>query len=91
MPYERRMNRMVKLKITAKGQVTLRKEVLQDLGVTVGDNLNLEKLPDGRYAIGSAPKGKITDAFGILKRPGQRPVSIEEMNEVIADSWAGKR
>jgi hypothetical protein len=85
------MNKMVKLKITAKGQVTLRKDVLHDLGVAVGDNLTLEKLPDGRYAIGSAPKGKITDAFGILKRPGQRTVSIEEMNEVIADSWAGKR
>ncbi|HBK91522.1 MAG TPA: transcriptional regulator, partial [Parvularcula sp.] len=29
--------------------------------------------------------------FGKLKRPGQRSISIEEMNEVIADSWAGKR
>jgi hypothetical protein len=37
------------------------------------------------------PTGKISDAFGTLKRPGQRRISIEEMNEVIAKAWAGKR
>ena len=91
VPYICRMNMPAKLKITAKGQVTLRKEVLRDLGVTVGDSVILEKLADGGYAIRPAPKGKISDVFGLLKRPGQRPISIEEMNEVIADSWAGKR
>jgi antitoxin PrlF len=85
------MGTMTPLKITAKGQVTLRKEVLRDLGVTVGDKVMLEKLSDGGYAIRPAPKGKISDIYGLLKRPGQRPISIEEMNEVIADSWAGNR
>jgi hypothetical protein len=37
-----------------------------------------------------APTGKISDAFGILKRPGQRAITIEEMNEVIAKGWAGE-
>ena len=71
--------------------MTLRKEVLRDLGVAVGDNVVLEKLPDGGYAIRPPPKGKISDIFGILKRPGQPRLTIEEINEVIADSWAGKR
>jgi hypothetical protein len=40
---------------------------------------------------GTPPTGKISDAFGTLKRPGQRRISIEEMNDIIAKAWAGKR
>ncbi|MEI9992123.1 MAG: AbrB/MazE/SpoVT family DNA-binding domain-containing protein [Rhizomicrobium sp.] len=71
--------------------MTLRKEVLRDLGVAPGDDILLEKLPDGSYLMRPRPKGKISDVFGMLKRPGQRPVTIEEMNEAIAEGWAGKR
>ena len=79
------------LTVTAKGQVTFRKDVLQHLGVTKGQKLSVEKLPNGEVKLRAKPTGKISDVFGMLKRPGQRPVSIEEMNEVIADAWAGKR
>ena len=83
---------MTTLTVTAKGQVTLRKELLEHLGVKPGDKIEVEKLPNGRVQV-SAPQrtGKISDAFGMLKRPGQPTLTIEEMNEVIADSWAGKR
>ena len=33
----------------------------------------------------------ISDIFGMLKRPGQPTPTIEDINEVIADSWAGGR
>jgi hypothetical protein len=79
------------LTITAKGQVTLRKDVLQHLGVNNGAKVSVEKLPNGVVQIRAKPTGKISDVFGMLKRPGQRPISIEEMNEAIADGWAGKR
>jgi AbrB family looped-hinge helix DNA binding protein len=82
---------MTVLTITAKGQVTLRKDILLHLGVSAGDKVNVEKLSDGRIQVRAAPTGKISDVFGMLKRPGQRPITIEEMNEVIAESWAGKR
>jgi len=36
------------------------------------------------------PSGDIAKFFGSLKREGQRPVSIEEMNEAIAKGWAGQ-
>ena len=83
---------MTQLTITSKGQVTLRKDVLEHLGVRPGDKIEVEKLPDGRVQV-CAPRrtGKISDLSGILKRPGQPVLSIEEMNEIIADSWAGKR
>jgi AbrB family looped-hinge helix DNA binding protein len=83
---------MTQLTVTAKGQVTLRKDVLEHLGVRPGDKIEVEKLPDGRITV-SAPQrgGKFSELAGMLKRPGQPVLTIEEMNEVIADSWAGKR
>ena len=36
------------------------------------------------------PKSKISNVFGLLKRNGQSAISIEEMNETIADGWADK-
>ncbi|MDH2351145.1 AbrB/MazE/SpoVT family DNA-binding domain-containing protein [Bradyrhizobium sp. SSUT112] len=81
------------LTITAKGQVTLRKDLLEHLGVHPGDKISIEKLPGGRVEVKAArPIGKISDAFGFLKgKTNDRSLSIEEMNEVIADGWAGKR
>jgi len=38
------------------------------------------------------PTAKIPDIFGSLKRKKKgRPLSIEEMNKIIARGWAGKR
>ncbi|MDR7256314.1 AbrB family looped-hinge helix DNA binding protein [Sphingomonas sp. BE270] len=77
--------------ITSKGQITLRKELLAHLGVRPGDKISLEKLPDGRVAIRPDKKTGKIDAFcGFLKREGQEPISIEEMNEVIERGWAGE-
>lgn len=84
---------MATLTVTAKGQVTLRKDLLEHLGVHPGEKISIEKLPGGRVEVKAArPNGKISDAFGFLeaKRKG-RSLSIEEMNEIIADGWAGKR
>lgn len=77
--------------ITSKGQITLRKELLRHLGIKPGDKVRLDKLPDGRVVIAPMKStGKISDFFGSLKREGQRPISIEEMNEAIAKGWAGE-
>jgi AbrB family looped-hinge helix DNA binding protein len=80
------------LTVTAKGQVTLRKDVLEHLGVRAGDKIAVEKLPNGRIEVRApAPSGEISRVFGLLKPKGGKPVSIEEMNETAAAGWAGKR
>ena len=83
---------MSTLTITAKGQVTLRKDLLQHLGVQAGEKVAVEKLPDGRIEVKAArPTGKISDVFNLLKREGGPVLSIEEINQIAADGWAGKR
>jgi len=84
---------MTILTVTAKGQVTLRKDLLKHLGVHPGEKITLDKLPDGRIEVKAArPTGKISDVFGSLKaKRKSRTLSIEDMNEIIARGWAGKR
>jgi AbrB family looped-hinge helix DNA binding protein len=84
---------MSTLTVTAKGQVTLRKDLLDHLGVHPGEKITVDKLPDGRIEVKAArPTGRISDVFGALrtKRRG-RVLSIGDMNKVIARGWAGKR
>src|SRR5262249_42565941 len=84
---------MSTLTVTAKGQVTLRKDLLEHLGVQPGEKIVVDKLPDGRIEVKAArPAGKISDVFGHLKaqRKG-RTLSIDDMNRIIARGWAGKR
>jgi bifunctional DNA-binding transcriptional regulator/antitoxin component of YhaV-PrlF toxin-antitoxin module len=79
------------LTVTAKGQVTLRKELLQHLGVQPGEKVSVGKLPDGRIEVKAVrPSGKISDAFGLLKSDNGPVLSIEDMNRIIADGWAAK-
>ena len=80
------------LTVTSKGQVTLRREVLEHLGVTPGDKITIDFLPSGRAEVRAAKSPASIEGFiGCLAKPGTRPVSIDEMNEITAQGWAGKR
>lgn len=79
------------LTVTAKGQVTLKKELLRHLGVHPGQQIEVVQLPGGELRVRAVRRtGKISDVFGMLKREGQRVISIEEMNEAIEKAWAGQ-
>jgi bifunctional DNA-binding transcriptional regulator/antitoxin component of YhaV-PrlF toxin-antitoxin module len=83
---------MSTLTVTAKGQVTLRKDLLQHLGVQPGEKIAAEKLPDGRIEIKAArPTGKISDFFDCLKQENGPSLTIEEIGEITRRAWAGKR
>jgi AbrB family looped-hinge helix DNA binding protein len=82
---------MSTLTVTAKGQVTFRKDVLMHLGVQPGDKINVEKLPDGRIEVKAMRRsGHISDVFGFLKRENGPALSVEEINRIAAEGWAGK-
>ena len=79
------------LTVTTKGQVTLRRDILNHLGVHPGDRISVEMLPDGRVEVRAAPPaGKISDVFGALKRENSRALSIEDINDIAARGWAGE-
>lgn len=81
---------MSTLTITAKGQVTFRKDILRHLGIGPGEKLAVDKLPDGRVEVRAAPTGRISAVFNSLKKPGARRLSVDEMNKIIARGWTAK-
>jgi len=83
---------MTMLTVTAKGQVTFRKDVLRHLGMQPGDKLELTLLPGGRAELrASRPGGSIDDFIGLLSGRTDRVLSIEEMKEIAGAGWAGEK
>lgn len=81
----------VTVTVTSKGQVTLRKEVLEHLGARPGDRLEVELLPSGRIEARTKRGTPASKLFGMLKRPGEPARTIEDINEAAAAGWAGER
>ncbi len=79
---------MSTLTVTARGQVTFRKEVLQHLGIKPGEKIELDLLPDGRAELKAAqPKGSFRELRGLLKgKTNGARLSIEEINDAIAEA-----
>jgi len=81
---------MSTLTITAKRQITFRKDLLKHLGVNPGEKVLVEKLPNGRIEVtASRPTGKISDVFNLLKRKGGPSLPID-INEITARGWSRK-
>lgn len=74
----------LELTVTAKGQVTLRRAALDHLGVAPGAKVSVSLLENGRIElVAAAVRDDMKSLRGALRRSGQRPVSLEEMQEAI--------
>ena len=79
---------MTTLTVTARGQVTFRKDVLKHLGIRPGEKIELNLLPDGRGMLEAAkPSGSIHQFIGLLAGKTQRVGTLEDMDAAIADGW----
>ena len=82
---------MATLTVTARGQVTFRKEVLQHLGVKPGEKIRLELLPGGTAKVHAAkPTGSIQDLFGCLAGKTKVKLTIDEIKKATEQAWAGE-
>ena len=80
----------ITLTVTAKGQITLRKEVLEHLGVRPGDRLDVDLLQNRRLQVRATQGKSVTTIFGMLARPATPARSVEELNETASAGWAGE-
>jgi antitoxin PrlF len=80
---------MALLSVTARGQVTFRKDVLQHLGIRPGEKIEMDKLPEGRLSLRAArPTGKIDRFLGLLAGKTRKIATLDEINEAAAAGWA---
>lgn len=68
--------------VTSRGQTTLPKDVRRALALTPGDQLRYVILDDGQVRI--LRTRPVSDLAGILRRDGQVPVSLADMDAAIA-------
>ena len=79
---------MSRATITAKGQITIPKEVRTAIGVEPGDLLDFVRLEDGNYAIIPATVS-IKSLKGVFKRSG-KPATLAEMDAAIVSGARGE-
>ena len=76
--------------VTSKGQITLPKAVRDVLRVDTGDQVDFVISEQGEVTVHPLTVD-ITELRGMLKRPGQRAVTVEEMNAAILRQHSRKR
>jgi antitoxin PrlF len=90
---------MTILTVTSEGDVTLDRELLQTLDIAPGDRLVVLPRAEGGLSLSPVPeagvdgvrrKGGLEAFFGSLRKSSRRAPSLEEINEAIADGWAGE-
>lgn len=80
---------MTALTITTKGQITLRRELLQYLGIAPGQQVEVHKQANGVLTLqAKAPQG--LEAFAGCLPPPPKALSVDEINAIIATGWAGQ-
>ena len=83
---------MATLTVTAKGQITLKQELLRHLNVAPGQKVDVEKLPGGQLKVTPARKKHSIEAFsGFLAKKGTPRLTIAQIKKITEDAWAGKR
>ncbi|MHB1201813.1 MAG: AbrB/MazE/SpoVT family DNA-binding domain-containing protein [Acidithiobacillus sp.] len=75
--------------VTDKGQITVPKEIRDRIGIVPGSKLDFELMDDGSLRVRVLARGA-ENLFGLVHRPGQAPLSVEDMDEGIADAVAAR-
>jgi len=73
--------------MTSKGQITVPKEVRDELGLVAGSKVMFVKLRGSQYRL-IARTGTVEDFIGVLYDPTDRALSIAEINDAIAEGGA---
>lgn len=81
---------MFALTVTAKGQITLKRELLQYLGISPGQQLEVNKLANGVLTLHAKTEHGLETFSGCLPKPS-KALSVQDMNDLIAKSWAENR
>jgi bifunctional DNA-binding transcriptional regulator/antitoxin component of YhaV-PrlF toxin-antitoxin module len=83
---------MTRLTITAKGQITLKQDLLRHLNVGPGQQVEADKLPNGGIVVrASSPTGTIDDFIGSLAGKNTPRLTLREIQEIAETGWSGEK
>lgn len=76
------------LTVMPGGEVTLSKDVLDHLGVSPGDAVEVDLAAPGKVEVRAKRKSSLGDFVGMLHDPNGPVLTIEEINEYAQRGWA---
>jgi antitoxin PrlF len=68
--------------LTSKGQLTLPKPIRDLLKLNPGDAVDFVVAADGTVQV-RAGRFDVRDLRGLLKKPGRKPITIEQMDDAL--------
>lgn len=81
---------MVVATMSSKGQVTVPREVREELGLVTGSRVAFDILADGRVVIELARPRSVMTLAGVLRHDVTPPMTVEEMDAAIMAGVLGE-
>lgn len=82
---------VLQAKVTSKGQVTLPKQIRESLSIRTGDRLEFAMEPSHKISIRKKRlPGSSAGCAKHLVKPGQKPLTVEQMDDAIRDHMRKK-
>ena len=75
--------------VTSKGQITIPKEIRDQMGLKTGDRIDFVRERNGRFSL-KPINTDFRSMRGMIKSPLGRPITLKEMDEAIARGAIGK-
>jgi len=73
---------MSEARLSSKGQITVPRDIRERLKLKLGDKVRFRIADNGQVVVEVA-KYHIRELYGLMRRKGQKPVSLEAMDEAI--------
>lgn len=73
---------MSEARLSSKGQITVPRDIRERLKLKLGDKVRFRIADNGQIVV-EAARHHVGELYGLLRRKGQKPVSIEAMDEAI--------
>jgi AbrB family looped-hinge helix DNA binding protein len=80
---------MTQATITSKGQVTIPKIIRDILNLHSGDKIDFIVKENGETILKPISQ-KVDDVFGILSKKNNKPIKVDEMNDILRKSFKRK-
>ena len=86
----RKVEPMSEARLSSKGQITVPRDIRERLKLKLGDRMRFRVADNGQVVV-EAAKYHIGELYGLLRRKGGKPVSVEAMDEAIRQRFKAGR
>ena len=76
------MSESATVTLSSKGQLAIPRRIREAMGLAQGAQLTLVLRPDGSLEV-SPVRSRASDLFGLLAKPGEPTLSLEDMEEAM--------